>query len=132
MASITLEDLKNQPVYDYRKAIDVTIHRNVFGHTSINAEFVALEYSTDPRACKLLIDLLEDTYAWFDISRVDTEIEGSKDYRGTNWQVCLANILNLTAQGRTLELAVCNVCLIDEVTSVLKRAVERKNHATTI
>ncbi len=129
MATITLEDLKFQPVLDHRKAIDVAIHCGVFGHSSLNSEFVAREYSTDPRACKILIDLLEETYAWFDISRLDSEIEKRKDYLGNNWQVCLSNSRHLTERGQTMEIAVCNVCLLGEVTYALREA-ERKNHAT--
>lgn len=106
---------------DRLRAIDLAIHHNVFGHSSLVSHLAAPSYSTDPRACKRLIDLLGETYAWFDISKLDDEVDTrSVEYR---WEVCICNMKDATGYGETMELAVCNICLLDEVLPSLQATV---------
>lgn len=124
MVKLSLEDV-DQPrsQEEHLRAIDMAIHHNVFGHSSLSSHLAAPEYTTDPRACKLLIDLLEETYAWFDISKTDNFANmGPKSRSSFNWRVNICSTYE--THGETMELAVCKACLLEDVLGSLWETVE--------
>jgi hypothetical protein len=109
-------------VYDFHREIDTDIEACVFGRSALLSWIAPREFTTDPRACKILIDLLDEVYAWFDIRRVETDDE---PLNMDKWEVCLINFKALTGRGATMEEAVCNVCLLAEVSSSLLEHVNK-------
>jgi hypothetical protein len=125
MAKFSLEDIyppRPKSQAEHLGAMDMAIHHNVFGHSSLSSHLAAPEYTTDPRACKILIDLLEKTFAWFDISKTDDM--GLKNRSSFDWQVTICNMQEATAYGETMELAVCKACLLDHVIGSLRETAE--------